>query len=323
MTSFRGTEVRLPVVTKDTALADVMHPLRELWYDDRLRLGAIEATLGMTPRLEKSGFVTSPLTTKGDIWTYGTTNDRLAVGSNNQLLVPDSAQATGLKWTTTLPAAAFPALTGDVTTSAGSLSATLVNIPTQTPAAGNVQFALISAPSSVASKVVIWADSTSKTLRAIDDTNQTSTMVIADTGAGNNFLTAISAAGVISKAQPTVANLADSAWSTYTPTVTSGSGSFTSVSGAGRYKQIGKTVFAECLVTITTNGTAAISITITLPVTAYSGTYALVKGWNLSTNDVLFGRVYDTTHAYFLKYDGTYSGGDGQSLIVSLTYEAA
>ena len=45
-----------------------------------------------------AGGGSSPLTTKGDIYTYSTADARLAVGSNGQYLIADSAEATGLKW---------------------------------------------------------------------------------------------------------------------------------------------------------------------------------------------------------------------------------
>ena len=40
----------------------------------------------------------SPLTTKGDLYTYGTSDTRLGVGANGTTLIADSAEATGLKW---------------------------------------------------------------------------------------------------------------------------------------------------------------------------------------------------------------------------------
>jgi hypothetical protein len=50
----------------------------------------------------------SPLTTKGDLYTYSTTDARLAVGTNGTVLTADSAEATGLKW---VAAAGTPGLT--------------------------------------------------------------------------------------------------------------------------------------------------------------------------------------------------------------------
>lgn len=52
------------------------------------------------------GGLTSPLTTKGDVWVYDTANDRLAVGTDGQVLTADSTQTAGLKWNT--PPTALP-----------------------------------------------------------------------------------------------------------------------------------------------------------------------------------------------------------------------
>lgn len=56
------------------------------------------ATSNWTPVTGGGSTFTSPLTTKGDLYTYGTTDARLGVGTNNSFLVADSSTATGLRW---------------------------------------------------------------------------------------------------------------------------------------------------------------------------------------------------------------------------------
>jgi hypothetical protein len=99
-------------------------------------------------------------------------------------------------------------LSGDVTTS-GSNVATLANIPSGTPMAGSLLATNIAAPASpAAGKVSIFTDSTDLRLHDKNASGVIGTTVVADAGASNNFLTGVSIAGVISKAQPTILNLA-------------------------------------------------------------------------------------------------------------------
>lgn len=44
------------------------------------------------------GGVSSPLTTKGDIWGYSTTDARIPIGSDGTFLTADSSQSTGVAW---------------------------------------------------------------------------------------------------------------------------------------------------------------------------------------------------------------------------------
>lgn len=158
--------------------------------------------------------------TKALQWT---TNTGFACNSS---ITAASMPTTGL--TGTLQAAQEPAHTGDVTNSAGSLALALVNIPSATPMAGSLLGTNIAAPSSpAAGKVSLYNDSTDLRFHDKNASGVIGTTVVADTGASNNFLTAISAAGAITKAQPSFSNISG--------TIATGqvSGSYTGITGVG------------------------------------------------------------------------------------------
>ena len=67
----------------------------------------------------------SPLTTKGDVYTFSTSDARLGVGTNGQVLTADSSEATGLKFAT--PTSGGMTLIS--TTSLSGSSITLSSIP--------------------------------------------------------------------------------------------------------------------------------------------------------------------------------------------------
>lgn len=100
-------------------------------------------------------------------------------------------------------------LSGDVTTTSGGTATTLANIPSAVPMAGYLLATNIAAPSSPASgKNALFSDSTDLRFHDKNASGSIGTTVVANTGASNQFLTAISAAGVVSRAQPNLSNIA-------------------------------------------------------------------------------------------------------------------
>lgn len=57
------------------------------------------AVAGQTITITCAGGITSPLTTKGDLWAFGTADTREPIGPDGDVLTADSTQANGMKWT--------------------------------------------------------------------------------------------------------------------------------------------------------------------------------------------------------------------------------
>jgi hypothetical protein len=113
----------------------------------------------------------------------------------------------------------------------------------------------------------------------------------------------------------------DFVWTGYTPTITAGSGTFTSVSATGAYCTIGKVTFFTITVTITTNGTAAGYVQATLPNTV--ATLATVAGReDAATGAMVQAKLTNgTATARIFKYDNNYPGVDGAIITISGQYE--
>lgn len=93
----------------------------------------------------------SPLTTKGDLYTYSTTDARLPVGTNGQYLKADSTAATGLSWAT-LPSSGKVLQVVQVTTTTTVTSSTNTQVSTGMTASIT--------PSATSSKILVLASTT-------------------------------------------------------------------------------------------------------------------------------------------------------------------
>lgn len=197
--------------------------------------------------------------------------------------------ATGLPTTGltgALQAAQEPAHTGDVTNSAGSLALTL-----SAGNAGNLNSGTLLA----ARMPALTGDCTTSA------------------GAVATTCTKINGSDLTSS------------WTTYTPTVTSGSGTPTTVSAAGRWKQMGKIVFAQVTVTITTVGTASGVVFVPLPTNAStSGVYIGTCYEFITTGNTGAAAIIGSSNATRLQtaqYNGTTFWVNGYQVGCSVTYE--
>lgn len=114
------------------------------------------------------------------------------------------------------------------------------------------------------------------------------------------------------------------AWTTYTPTVTAQSGSYTTVSATGRYIRIGKLCVVNTSITITNNGTASLQTFVTAPFSASSAQiYSGCGRENAVQGFMLQSRITNGDIIRIGKFDGTYAGANGYQLDTTTVYEVA
>lgn len=223
-------------------------------------------------------------------YVLGNNTGSAAVPNTVQLACADLSDAgTGCSATS-----GITALTGDVTaTGPGSVAATVVNLPSGVTQAGYLAATAIVAPSTPGAGLGrVYVDSTSKNISVKDDAGVVKHGVQTDTGTANNYISAISDAGVITKSRPTCSTLSDA-----------GAGCTAGAATAQVFAPGGSFVNA---------GSAIAATTISLPWTAPSA--CTIRAWVISVPAAESG----TLTVKFLKVAaGTSSPAIGDSINTS------
>lgn len=155
----------------------------------------------------------SPLTTKGDLLGFSTINARVPIGSNNQVLTADSAQALGLKWANPGTLAYRSVTTTDTATNADhtlKLSGASFTENLFTAGSGNTGAILELVHAGTFGQLYTIDPAGSET---IDDTTSHATFILATPGERLKFQSDGTKWIVLSHETET-------AWTAYTPTLT-------------------------------------------------------------------------------------------------------
>jgi hypothetical protein len=113
----------------------------------------------------------------------------------------------------------------------------------------------------------------------------------------------------------------EGAWTAYTPTISAGSGTLTTASASGRYKIVGKTVFILLSFSVTTNGTGASFLNVSLPV-APAVNFHLTGREQSLTGKMIQAISAGGTATSIIYYDNSYPGVNGSTFILGGSYES-
>ena len=127
-------DTSLKALNPETTLGDIAYRSATSNVNTRLGIGTagqVLAVSGGVPAWTTTADVT-PLTTKGDLFTFSTVDARLGVGTNGQTLVADSTESTGLKWATAssggMTLLSTTTLSGATTQTISSIDQTYTNL---------------------------------------------------------------------------------------------------------------------------------------------------------------------------------------------------
>lgn len=110
------------------------------------------------------------------------------------------------------------------------------------------------------------------------------------------------------------------AWQAFTPSLSCGTGSLGTSTAAGRKQTVGNTVSFTLTVSIVTNSTCATSVIASIPTSL--GSNIFVGRANSVSGKSLQGAVGPASPSMVIKnYDNSYPGADGETLVLTGTYE--
>ena len=159
--ALQGVDTRLKALQPGTTLGDLFYASATANTNTRLGVGTNGQVLSVSsgvPAWTTTADVT-PLTTKGDLFTFTTVDARIGIGANNTVLTADSAEATGMKW-------AAPAGGGKVLQVVSATTTTATSIATTTLTDTTITATIT--PTLASSKILVLISVVGYLYRSID-----------------------------------------------------------------------------------------------------------------------------------------------------------